>query len=84
MDLHLLTSGEHFLETELQHQRSEHESSQALTKAAVREAEKAKSGLQQSMSGVTTPPNEVISQICSMGFREDEVGKMILHFFRCG
>ncbi len=81
-----MTSGEHFLEAELQHQLSEHESNQALTEA-VREAEKAKSKQQQSMSGnmtqqhthpigmsSTTPPNELLSQICSMGFQEDEVG----------
>ncbi len=83
-----MTSGEHFLEAELQHQLLEHEATQAITEA-VREAEKAKSRQQQSMSGdmtqqhthpigmssTTTPPNELVSQICSMGFQEDEVGK---------
>ncbi len=113
-----MTSGEHFLDAELQHQLSEHEATQAITQA-VKEAEKAKSrqhqhgetteghrpvlgavgklltspyNLQQQsvsgdrtqqqtqpigMSNTTTLPNELVSQICSMGFKEDQVNDML-------
>ncbi len=112
MELDLMTSGEHFLEAELQHELSEHEATQAIAQA-VREAEQAKSTqqqqhgetterhrpaleaigklltnaynpLQQSVSGdrtqqQTTLPNELaVSQICSMGFKEDQVNNEML------